>query len=204
MMVCCGKVICKGCDYANQRREVLGRLQHNCVFCRKAVPKTEEEITELLKHRIEVNDPTAMFQMGTTKYEEGDYKAAFEYLTKAAALGDVEAHHHLSNWYSLGKGVEKDEKKERHHSADAAIGGHPVARYNFGCLERKYGRVDKVRKHWIIAAKLGYDLALAGVKDLYKAGLMSKDDFAAALRGHHAAVDATKSHQREEAAEIGF
>ena len=168
------------------------------------MPKTEEEITELLKHRIEVNDPTAMFQMGTTKYEEGDYKAAFEYLTKAAALGDVDAHLHLSILYQIGKGVEKDEKKERRHLTEAAIAGHPNAHYNLGYLEEKNGRVDRVLKHWTIAAKLGSDLALKGVKDLYKAGLMSKDDFAAALRGHHAAVDATKSHQREEAAEIGF
>ena len=38
---------------------------------------------------------------------------------------------------------------------------------------------------------------------IYKAGFASKDDFAAALRGHHdqAAIDASKSPQREAADE---
>jgi len=38
------------------------------------------------------------------------------------------------------------------------------------------------------------------VKVLYKGGHASKDDFAAALRGHQTAVDATKSPQREQSA----
>ena len=35
--------------------------------------------------------------------------------------------------------------------------------------------------------------------NLFKEGGVSRDDLAAALRAHHAAVDATKSPQREEA-----
>eukprot|EP00984_Skeletonema_dohrnii_P022749 scaffold11856_cov96-Skeletonema_dohrnii-CCMP3373.AAC.1 len=54
-------------------------------------------------------------------------------------------------------------------------------------------------KHWIIAAALGHDGSLDALKDRYKDGLVSKEDFAAALRAHQAAVDATKSPQREEA-----
>ena len=42
-----------------------------------------------------------------------------------------------------------------------------------------------------IAAKLGYEYSLICVKDLYKDGHVRKDDFAAALRGHYASVDAT-------------
>ena len=34
---------------------------------------------------------------------------------------------------------------------------------------------------------------------LYKAGRVSKEDFAAVLRSHQAAIDATKSPQREAA-----
>eukprot|EP00986_Skeletonema_menzelii_P011570 scaffold6007_cov73-Skeletonema_menzelii.AAC.2 len=46
-----------------------------------------------------------------------------------------------------------------------------------------------------------HDKSLDSVKIFYKAGQVSKDDFAAALRGHQAAVDATKSPQREAAVE---
>jgi hypothetical protein len=54
-------------------------------------------------------------------------------------------------------------------------------------------------KHYIIAAKLGHDGALKGVKNGFRGGVVSKEDYEAALRGHQAAVDATKSKQREEA-----
>jgi hypothetical protein len=40
---------------------------------------------------------------------------------------------------------------------------------------------------------------LEAVKKCYSKGLASKEDFASALRGHQAAVDATKSFQREKA-----
>jgi hypothetical protein len=81
----------------------------------------------------------------------------------------------------------------------AAIGGHPNARYNLGCAEWGNGRTDRAIKHCIIAANLGHDGSLKSLKDGFQRGLMSKEDFAAALRAHQAAVDATKSPQREAA-----
>ena len=40
---------------------------------------------------------------------------------------------------------------------------------------------------------------MKAVRQGFEKGLVSKEDFEAALRGHQAAVDATKSQQREEA-----
>ena len=57
-------------------------------------------------------------------------------------------------------------------------------------------------KHFIIAAKLGLDDALEALKSCYREGVVSKEDFAAALRGHQAVVDAMKSLQREAAVQI--
>ena len=204
LMVCCSKIICNGCYSANKDREYEGRLEQKCPFCRNALPKTgeEEEANELLMKRIEVNDPVALYQMGTVRYYKGDCKAAFEYWTRAASMGDVEAHFQLSTLYDKGKGVEKDEKRALYHVEKAAIGGHLYARHNLGCVEEENGRVDRAVKHWIIAAKLGYDDSLENLKILYSAGLVSKEDFEASLRGHYAAIDATKSPQREEAAEF--
>eukprot|EP00986_Skeletonema_menzelii_P008926 scaffold3926_cov126-Skeletonema_menzelii.AAC.7 len=199
LMSCCGKSICKGCNHANLKREIEGKLQPSCPFCRKAAPKTKEERYERVMKRIEVNDPVATKYVGTERYHEGDYKSAFEYLTRAAVLGNVEAHYRLSTLYLEGKGVEKDEKRELHHAEQAAIGGHPLARHNLAILEWKNGHHDRAAKHFIIAAKLGCDESLDKVKVLYKGGHASKDDFAAALRGHQTAVDATKSPQREAA-----
>ena len=202
LYLCCCNYLCNGCNYSNQKQEFEARLQVKCPFCRKAIPKTKEENKEQLMKRIGANDPVALCYLGEEKCEGGDYNSAFEYLTRAAALGNADAHYQLSILHRKGKGVEKDEKREQHHLEQAAIRGHPRARNNLGCMEGKSGRMDRAAKHWIIAANLGYDPSLENLKKLYKGGHVSKDDFAAALRAYQAAIDATKSPQREEAYEF--
>ena len=59
--------------------------------------------------------------------------------------------------------------------------------------------VDRAVKHWIIAANLGCDEALDAVKKRFQRGDVSKEEYASSLRGHQAAVDATKSQQRDNA-----
>ncbi len=195
---CCSKMICNGCILANGQRERAERLQLKCPFCRE--PLHDEEINkQRIMKRVEVNDPFAMCSMGTIRCDEGDYKAALKYWTKAVALGDAHAHHQLSSLYREGEGVEKNEKKVLHHLEEAAIGGHPYARHNLGCVEEENGRMDKAVKHFIIAAKLGCDTSLDSLKDAYKAGHASKEDFATALSGYQAANEATKSPQRDKA-----
>ena len=198
---CCSKEICQGCNVANVKRELEGRLQHKCPFCRKAMPSTQEQSNELLMKRVEANDPVALYEVGATRYVEGDYKAAFEYLTRAASLGNMDAHNRLSLLYHDGEGVEKDEKKALHHAEKAAIGGHPIARHNLGWTEAHRGKRDRAVKHWIIAAKLGHEKSLEKLKKGYKDGLVSKEEFTEALRGHKAAIAASKSPQREAVAE---
>ena len=199
---CCSKRICNGCNVANQKREKWGRLEQKCAFCRKPLVSTDEEFNERKMKRIEANDPVAMYSMGTERYDKGDYKRAFEYYSKAAALGDVEAHYQLSALYHKGEGVEKDRKRELHHLKQAAIEGHPDARHNLGCFEGDNGRADRAAKHFIIAAKLGFEPSLDTLKKAYKAGLVSKDDFTEALRGYQIAIEAMKSPQREEAEKV--
>ena len=201
LMACCGKRICEGCNLAKKMREIEGRLQQKCPFCRTAVPSSDEEINEQLMKRIEVNDPVAMCLMGVKRHCQGDFEATYEYFTKAASLGDVEAHYQSSVMYQYGQGVEKDEKMELYHLEQAAIGGHPEARHNLGCVEWEDGQYDRAAKHFIIAAKLGCNNSLKHAERLYIAGHVSEEEFAALLRGHKAAIDATKSPQREKAAE---
>ena len=55
-------------------------------------------------------------------------------------------------------------------------------------------------KHFIIGARLGDDESLESVKKGFAQGLVSKEDYEAALCGHQAAVDETKSEQRDVAA----
>ena len=65
--------------------------------------------------------------------------------------------------------------------------------------EGRNGRIDRAVKHWIIAANLGHDGSIRELKNCYMNGYVSKEDFATALRAHQAAVDATKSPQRDAA-----
>eukprot|EP00984_Skeletonema_dohrnii_P012878 scaffold5256_cov70-Skeletonema_dohrnii-CCMP3373.AAC.1 len=200
VMSCCGKIICVGCNRANQIREIEESLQQICPFCRYLVPETVEEADKLLMRRVEANDPLSLVEVGKQCGIEGDNAGAFKYWTKAAELGDAEAHFCLFILYHDGKAVEKDRKKAVYHLEHSAIAGHHYARYNLGCIDQNTGRIERAVKHWIIAANLGLDDAVQKLKESFHWGDVSKEDFAAALRGHQAAVDATKSPQRSEAA----
>ncbi len=197
---CCFKLICKGCGYADKLRQWDENMQETCQFCRDIVPRTVEHINKNTTKRAEVNDPLALRQIASDHYNEGDYDEAFKYFTKAAELVDADAHYNLSIMYQTGHGVEKDEKKQIFHLEEAAIDGHPDARSRLAAFEGLKGRFDRAVKHFIIAANLGCEFSIQVLKEYYKEGHVSKDDFAAALRAHQAAVDATKSPQREAAA----
>jgi TPR repeat protein len=198
---CCCKMICMGCDYATKNRETEQGLVQKCAYCREPLPDTPEEGHHRLVERAKSNDPDALCQLGVRFDMEGDHDKAFEYYTKAAALGNAIAHYNLSLVYHQGRGVEKDEKKKIYHLEIAAIDGHINARYELGILEIRNGRFDIAAKHFTIAANLGYDKALEALKMCLQLDFASEEDYAAALRGHRAAVDATKSKQREEAEE---
>jgi hypothetical protein len=197
LMGCCCKIICKGCCYANQKREIEQRLKHRCAFCREPAPKSQEESDKRTRKRIKKNDPVAMTDVGKKHYGEGDYGKAFGYYKKAAELDHANGHACLGNLYYHGLGVEKDMKKAIHHLEQAAIGGHPNARGLLASHEIKNGRMERAVKHLNIAANLGHDPSLKLIKELFVEGIVIKEGYAAALRGYQAAVNETKSAERE-------
>ena len=201
LMRCCCKIICNGCHIANQKRENEEGLKHKCALCRQPVPKSNEEGEKRLMKRMKKNDQVAIRVIGKKCHNEGNYETALEYLTKAAEVGDADSNHSLSCMYREGKGVEKDKRKEIYHLEKAAIGGHPEARHNLGYYEWKNGIFERAKKHFIIAANLGYEKSLKGIKELYAIGHASKEEYADALRAYQTAVEATKSSDREEAEE---
>ncbi len=201
-MDCCSKFICHGCNYANQMREAREKLKPRCAFCRNPMPKSKEAVEKSTMKRVKKNDPVAICQMGKARFiEKGDHEGSFEYYTKAAELGDVEAHYCLASSYKHGNGVEKDEKKEVYHLEHAAICGHTWARDLLAYYEEKNGNSDRAAKHHIINANLGFEPSLKYLKDLFVRGVVSKEDYGAALRGYQAAVVAAKSPERENAEE---
>ncbi len=126
MMDCCSKLICQGCHYANQMREMNGGMEKRCAFCREPTVNSMEDVLKSMMKRIKKNDPVAMCQIGKLYHNEGNYESALEYWTKAAELGDADAHYELSCTYREGSGVERDMEKYTYHSEEAAIGGIPT------------------------------------------------------------------------------
>ena len=200
IMTCCSKFVCNGCALANARREREMGLANMCPFCRE--PALREEMDKQNMKRIEVNDPHAIHEQGVQEYDKGDYRSAFEYWTKAVELGNVESHCKLGNLHLFGQGVEKDEGKLFHHWEEAAIGGHPYARHNLGAYEWQNGSKERAVKHWIIAATQGLDESIKILMGKFREGHVSKEDLDATLRAHKAAVDTTKSPQRNIAEEF--
>jgi tetratricopeptide (TPR) repeat protein len=196
---CCSKIVCDGCINANSLRECNENLKPTCPFCRTPVPSTDAEAILNQMKRVEAYDPVAIHAAGMRRYHTGDYETAIEYWAKAAGLGHIESHYHLAAAYQEGRGVEQDMKKFIHHLDQAVIGGHTFARHSLGCWEEMKGNIDRAVKHFIIAANIGCDRSIEKLKSCYARGAVNKEDFAAVLRAHQAAVDATKSPQREAA-----
>ena len=197
MMTCCSKLLCNGCSYANAMREIREGLKQRCAFCRNPMPTLAEEADKNVMERVKKNDPVAMRQWGKWHLEV-DLGIAFEYLTKAAELGEADAHFSLSVMYLNGEGVEKDIEKHIYHLEEAAIGGHVDARHHLGCHEVRNGRYERAVKHFIIAANFEYHESLVVLRRLYEGGEASKEDYDAARCAYQAAVEATKSPEREE------
>ena len=103
-----------------------------------------------------------------------------------------------------GGGVEKDMEKAVYHFEKAAIGGHPYARHNLAYIETKNGNTERAVKHFIIAANLGHDESIKALLPFYKKGVITKEQYEATLRTHQAAINATKSAQRDAAEKQHF
>ena len=197
---CCSKYICIGCQFANMACRGLEEEQlmmgTTCPFCRDPM-RDEEEINVQKMRRVEANDPVAMREMGLRHFGEVNFDAAFKLFERSAELGDAEAHYKLGHHYKWGKGVEMDEKKALYHVEEAAIRGHSDARFVLTLIEGRDGTIERSVKHLIIVANFGHDHAIQALRECYKDGDINKEGFAAALRAHHAAVNAMKSPDRE-------
>ena len=136
-----------------------------CPFCRHPIPKerlpnNSKMVKKEIMKRVAVEDPVALRRMGCVKYEEGDYQSAFEYLARAAELGDVDSHHRLSILYTEGKGDVQDLKKKAFHLEEACIMGHIGARCSLAGYKSGWKTTDRIDQSSIISLLLPWDVAL--------------------------------------------
>eukprot|EP00956_Cyclotella_meneghiniana_P013570 scaffold19703_cov19-Cyclotella_meneghiniana.AAC.1 len=99
-----------------------------------------------------------------------DKSKAFELLQRACELGYAAAHYHLGISYYNGVGVEQDKNKAVHHMQMAAMMGDVHARHNLGIVEDENENFQRAMKHFMIAAKGGYEHSLYVVKLGFRSG----------------------------------
>ena len=200
---CCMKRICKGCNVAAKLRGML-----DCAFCRTPCPDNDADRLAMVQARVAKKDPAAIHDLGLNYYHgklglAKDVRKAVELWTEAAQLGSIEALFDLGIVYRSGEGVQQDEAKAVQLWSKAAMQGHVESRYNLGCREENKGNYGRAVRHYLISAKMGYKDSLEGIKDIFMAGLATKEQYAEALRGYQDAVEEMKSHDRDEAKRLG-
>ena len=181
----------------------LTKDSYPCPFCRRALPRTDEEIVSVLKKRMDLQDPQAYFNMAGYAREglhgvARDEQKAVSLLERAAALGSAEACSDLFLCYLLGLcGVEQDSAKARSLLIRAAKGGLAQARHNLATLEYESGQIDAAIRHLKISTAAGYKLSLESMEELRDEGHISEEEYNRAVAD---VVAAQKEEHTEERA----
>jgi len=205
-MPCCGKMLCHGCLSAAAKEIENGNMKEWCAFCRLPLPNTNKELMKRIKKRLKLNDALAFLDLGM-QYRDGymglpqNMNKALELWNRSAELGSCNAHACLATAYYHGESVEEDKEKGIQHWMLAAIGGHEHARHNLGIMEGNKGNISQAMKHFMIAARCGYDDSLKKIGEGYKAGYFTKEEYAATLRAYQVSIDEMKSDERAKSAQ---
>ena len=198
---CCGKCICEGCIFSMSESGAMDL----CAYCRTPYTNSDdEEEVKRVKKLIEKGNAYALYQFGGY-YADGilglaqDEEKAIELWLKAGELGCADAYYNVGIAYDYGRGVAIDKKNANHYYELAAINGNVKARHNLGCMEGKIGNHQRAMKHCLIAARAGFKHSLDTVKDGYKNGYVTKEEYANTLRAHQKSKDEMKSDTRDKA-----
>ena len=128
-----------------------------------------------------------------------DRQKANELYLKAGELGCADGYFNLGMSYDQGRGVGVDMKKAKHYFELAAMNGHVQARYNIGCLEGEAGNDHRALKHFILAARAGFEMSLDMVKRGFMTGMLTQDEYANILRAYHERQKEMKNDVRDKA-----
>ena len=195
---CCMKMVCFGCCQAAFQRG----LREDCPFCRTPPAENDEETLEMVKKRVDARDPEAIYYLGDLHFRgiyglKKDLSRALELWTEAADLGSTAALFKMGGCHMEGEGLAKDEAKAVEYWKVAAMQGEVQSRHNLGFYELEKGDFDRGVRHFLISAKMGYKGSLGIIKDMFANGHATKAQYAEALKGYQAAMEETKSPDRE-------
>ena len=197
---CCGKIICEGC---NMQHQMKSKEKPTCAFCRTKLTESEEEHLRLLRKRVDLEDPQAVFKLGMT-HGYGNYgqpvdqAKCIDLMRQAAALGFPGAHYQLGLFYRRGEmGLEQNEEEAIRHHQEAAEGGHLPSRHNIGCKEYNNGNPVAAMRHWRLCSSLGTKRSMECLIECFEDGLIHHRDLAESLQGMYRARAEMKSDDRD-------
>jgi hypothetical protein len=198
----------------------LKRAVGMCLFCRENIEDSEEEEIKRLQKLMERGNAEAFTEVGKF-YSMGwkglpqDWTKSNELFLKAGDLGDGGGYFYLGCYYrglydNLGnayenvRGVDQavDKKKAKYFYELGAMNGHVYARHYLGIMEGQAGNHRRAYKHMVVAAKSGHKLSLDKVKEGFKAGHITKDEYEQTLRAYQKREDEMKSDMRTKAEDI--
>jgi len=209
---CCGKTLCEGCMRASKGEIIKGKMKDLCLFCRVPHPRSCNDVWKRIHKRMKLKDAEAFNYKGLAHHHGTygvpiDLNKEVELLEKAAELGSVTAYNTLASIYWEGRGlddgqtvrvlIERDAEKAVRYYKIAAMGGHEGARSWLGIIEEFFNsNMDRAMKHYVISARSGFSLALEKVGEGYKAGHVTKDEYASTLRAYKDSCDEMKRASR--------
>ncbi|EJK66932.1 hypothetical protein THAOC_12094 [Thalassiosira oceanica] len=163
------ETVCNGCELEAGK----SGIGCDCPFCRTPAPQSDEASLDMIQKRVEamILWPSIISALATWM-ETTDWQRTYQGLSSY-----------------LNKPL----------SSFAAKQGDVIARCNLGSYENDSGNYGLVRKHLMISAKLGDKESLDEIKGMFMEGMVSKADYADALRGYHDAAKEMSSPERDEA-----
>ena len=204
---CCGQYICVGCFtemMVERMRRGKKAKDQLCPYCRELDVCSDTEKVRLTKKLMENGNANA-FYVHAGRYIEGtfgmrqDWTKTTQLWLKAGELGCGDAYRNLGWSYYNGRGVNRDEKKAKHFYELAAMKGDVNARHWLGLFEEEDHRAYK---HFMLAAKVGYEISLGKVKEGFMKGFVTKDEYEQTLRAYHKCVSEMKSEARDKGAAV--
>jgi len=173
-MTCCGKGLHIKC-YANISKSSMSDKQKDqCIMCRTASPKSEEEQAERVRRWVEKGKAWAQSSLGC-KYDHGigvdqSDQRARELRELAANQGQATAQYNLGVMYQKGQGVDQSYERAREYYEAAVKQGHVNAQFNLGALYVQGQGVEqsneKARALWMKAAEQGDEDAIKALQML--------------------------------------
>ena len=209
---CCGRIMCCGCivgqilakddndNYANNVDKAF-----LCPFCRVSNSSGEAEHTlEKEMKRANEGNSEAIFRVGQVYYhgERGikqDKDEGLKWFHRAMKEGSGRAAYILGVAYEHGDGVDKDIDKAIEYYQKGGDLGDAHSFHSAGILLVKKGMLEEAALHYRKAAMCGLsdNNILDYIRHEYKAGIITKEEYAYTLREHQAACNEMKSEGRD-------